>query len=267
LGYANTNYVNEGQANSITNSMIVDGSITINDIDTTSFDSRFVNENQANSITNNMIVDNSITNLDIDPATVQRRVTGTCAVGSTIRVINQDGTVVCQDDDARYVNEGQADSINSAMIVTDSITAADIGANAVGTNEVDANQVQRRVASTCPAGQSIRAIDNAGGVTCEVDDVGASMSPSVTSEMILTLPGGDADCTETMSLGIHDFCMLTYDYFWTSEEQNANYADNFYCHITHSGSSWTLTGYQSNHWSGCLAMPYQSYCGATCVDY
>jgi hypothetical protein len=40
----------------------------------------------------------SITDVEIDPLLVQRRVTGLCPVGSTIRVINSAGTVICQAD-------------------------------------------------------------------------------------------------------------------------------------------------------------------------
>ena len=41
----------------------------------------------------------SITEVEIDPLAVQRRVTGLCVVGSTIRAISSTGTVTCQADD------------------------------------------------------------------------------------------------------------------------------------------------------------------------
>lgn len=42
----------------------------------------------------------------IVPTTVQSRVTGTCGVGSSIRVINQDGSVICQADTVGVTSSG-----------------------------------------------------------------------------------------------------------------------------------------------------------------
>ncbi len=46
------------------------------------------------------VIDGSLTNADIDTASIQSRVSSTCAVNSSIRAINQDGTVVCEPDDS-----------------------------------------------------------------------------------------------------------------------------------------------------------------------
>ena len=62
-------------------------------------DTRFVNENQSNSISSSMIVDGTITYSDTDVNSVQRRVSSSCSAGSSIRVINSDGTVSCETDD------------------------------------------------------------------------------------------------------------------------------------------------------------------------
>jgi hypothetical protein len=64
------------------------------------------------------------------------------------------------------------------------------------TFSVDFTAVQRRVTATCPPGQSIRAIDAAGAVTCEVDDTGGGSTYFAGSGLTLTgttfsvAPGG-----------------------------------------------------------------------------
>jgi trimeric autotransporter adhesin len=47
----------------------------------------------------NLVCTSCVSQTDIDQTSVQRRVSGTCAAGSSIRVISQDGTVTCETDD------------------------------------------------------------------------------------------------------------------------------------------------------------------------
>ncbi|MCA9503463.1 MAG: hypothetical protein KC616_10295 [Myxococcales bacterium] len=51
---------------------------------------------------------------------------------------------------------------------------------------VDTSYTQRRVVGTCPAGQSIRAIDPVGAVSCEPDDVGISAAAGDASYVNVT---------------------------------------------------------------------------------
>jgi len=244
ITWADARYVNEGQANSITSAMIVDGSITSADVDTSSLQRRVtgtclgqvmvsinadgtvtceaddtgagggaptdasyvvmglngtltaervltqgtgisisdggaggavtIASTLGTSIDSAEIVDGTITYSDTNVDSVQRRVSGTCGAGSSIRIIYNDGTVTCETDDVggitacsdcngTFVNEGQANSITSAMISDGTITYSD----------TNVDSVQRRVSSSCSSGSSIRVINNNGTVTCETDDTGA----------------------------------------------------------------------------------------------
>jgi hypothetical protein len=98
---------------------------------------------------------------EIDANAVQRRVAGACDPGSAIRAIGADGTVACEADD------------NAGGDVTAVIAGFGLSGGATSgaaTLAADPAVLQRRVAASCPQGQSIRAIAEDGSVTCEVDD-------------------------------------------------------------------------------------------------
>jgi hypothetical protein len=98
--------------------------------------------------------------LAADTTYLQRRVSGTCAAGSSIRVINADGTVTCETDDG---GAGTVTSVGSGTGLTGGpITTS-------GTLSVNTAVIQQRVSGTCAVGSSIRAIAADGAVTCQSD--------------------------------------------------------------------------------------------------
>jgi hypothetical protein len=108
------------------------------------------------------------TTFSADPTYLQRRVTSGCAVGNSIRMINEDGSVICQAD-------------------TNTTYTAGAGLSLTGTTfNADTSVLQVRVSATCAAGSSIRSIAADGAVTCETDDSG---SGSYTAGNGLTLTG------------------------------------------------------------------------------
>ncbi|MBW2463435.1 MAG: hypothetical protein JRH11_17425 [Deltaproteobacteria bacterium] len=93
------------------------------------------------------------TTFSVNTAGLQSRVTGVCAVGSSIRAIAAGGTVTCEADDS-----GPSYGAGTGLTLTGTTFAA------------NTSVLQARVSGTCPAGSAISGVTAAGTVTCEVDD-------------------------------------------------------------------------------------------------
>ncbi|MFO7674861.1 MAG: hypothetical protein R6X12_00880, partial [bacterium] len=158
LSYTDARYVNEAQANSVTSAMIADGTIAAADIASSAVTEAKL---ASNAVTSAKILDGTIAAADLNqmgagPGQVLKW-TGTAwaprndSIGGgggsgTVTSVGQATGVVCTPNpivatgtvrldttysDARYVNEGQASSVTSAMIVDGTIAAADIATGAV----------------------------------------------------------------------------------------------------------------------------------------
>lgn len=103
-----------------------------------------------------------------NPELVQNRVVDQCPAGSSIQAIGLDGTVTCQSDQDTTYTAGAGLTLNAESFATDSTA------------------VQNRVTGVCPPGSSIREIDQAGGVVCDV----VNGSP-IENVVVVAKSGGD----------------------------------------------------------------------------
>lgn len=131
----------------------------------------------GNSVTTTSIVDGTIGATDINATKVQRRVTGSCAVGQYVRVVNQDGTVICGTD-------ANAGGTVTSIATGAGLTGGPITANGtisaapggIGPPQINATQVQRRVSGTCAVGSHVRQVNEDGTVVCGTDATGSDWS-------------------------------------------------------------------------------------------
>ncbi|MBV8757792.1 MAG: hypothetical protein JO257_10965 [Deltaproteobacteria bacterium] len=132
---------------------------------------------------------NGAVSLSVDTTTIQARVTGSCASGSSIRAIAGDGTVSCQPD----TNSG---GTISGVAAGTGLTGG--GASGAVTLSVNTSVIQSRVSGTCAPGTSIRAIAGDGTVTCQPDTNSGGTISGVTAGTGLT--GGGSSGAVSLSV-------------------------------------------------------------------
>ena len=128
-----------------------------------------------------------------EQAPFQLRVTGGCAVGSSIRQINLDGTVVCQSavtsvDTGSGLTGGPITTSGTISIAPGGVTSAHIADGTVAAVDVNSAQVQLRVTGTCSPGRAIQAVRENGTVSCQ--SVGGEAVTAVTASAPLISSGG-----------------------------------------------------------------------------
>jgi len=72
------------------------------------------------AVTNAKIANSAVNYTQTDSTQIQRRVSGTCAAGNYVRVVNQDGTVTCQSDNTGIGTSGWA--VNGNVVYNDTAT-------------------------------------------------------------------------------------------------------------------------------------------------
>ncbi|MEM4756115.1 MAG: tail fiber domain-containing protein, partial [Candidatus Woesearchaeota archaeon] len=154
----------------------------------------------------------------IDPTYTQRRVSSTCAVGSAIRVINQDGTISCETDDYignahnhtaggnlnmngyRVTNIGSGGSYftpTGGLLLTDQLTVNNGGFNVLGDGEINGKLI------VSPDGMTITGNSQIVGTLTSL--TGLSSSGTITfsgltaNRLVATTTGGQLTTSITAS--------------------------------------------------------------------
>ncbi len=147
-------------------------------------------ENSPYALTSQLaygVLAGSIGATQINATQVQQRVSGTCAAGSSVSVINVDGSVSCQ-----TVGSGTITGV--APVSGSGLTGGGTsGSVTIGT---DTAVLQKRVSGTCAAGSAVSAVNVDGTVSCQSAGTGTVTSIAAGSG----LTGGTITSSGTLAI-------------------------------------------------------------------
>jgi hypothetical protein len=146
------------------------------------------------AVTTPKLADGAVTAAKIDATQVQRRVGCVCPAGQLMTGVAESGSVTCE-----AVTSGAGGDITGVAAGT-GLT----GGGPTGDVTLSANfsQVQARVASACPANETIRSINADGTVVCEVDNDSGGDITAVTAGTGLT--GGGTTGSVTLAANLSE---------------------------------------------------------------
>jgi len=149
-----------------------------------------VNDNDARIDTNIIDIEANSTAL----ATKQNRVSA-CDPGTSIRVINENGSVVCELDDVGTIGTGDITSVVAGSGLNG---GAETGEAVLS---VDTSVIQQKLSnSVCPAGQYVASIADNGAVTCSTPPTSSGDITAVNTLVGSGLSGGAASGDVTLAV-------------------------------------------------------------------
>jgi len=189
-------------ANAISETEILDGSITSQELSDNSITSEklAINSIKTTHFQNNVVTANKLAMGSVGESAInsqiQKRINGTCTNGNLIEAINSDGSLECRADAVIPTNVTTIEIVNQTIsaidLANDSIIADKIVTNAVSSQatapnsidsmkiinnaissaDIDSSAIQLRIDQTCASTRFINAVFEDGSVNCALENDG-----------------------------------------------------------------------------------------------
>ncbi len=137
--------------------------------------------------------------LAVDTDQIQARVSSFCGNNTSLRQINANGTVACQQNVAAITpGPGISSSFNNG------IATVGLTPGGVGLTQIDVTQVQARIAAGCNEGEYLRAINVDGSVVCE------PLAIDINRLRALTASGAQAQLGVALAVTANDRALVAF---------------------------------------------------------